>query len=320
MTTCKQPQLEGNLTPQPPSLLGKGEQDWNINQAVIPVHSPGRGGLGRGSLIPVHSPGRGGLGRGSLYLLQKSIKANSSGFTIIECLLAIIIVSILMTAIAPVIVLSVATRVQARRVEQATQAARSYIDSVQSGTILKPEATVLLEENQNGAYTSQRDIFAIAPAPPQRIINNCSDDRSTNPGSIYPYCDNGTTGPFSLYCVDNDGNGCTSNSSRDYIVQAFRSVKTTSSGVTDTGAEGYVLGVRVYRADAFDGTSVLTTTKATSDAGRNKVATHTGGRGNKLAPLVEMTTEVRPKQDDTNPGSALKNLKERLGSAPTPSP
>jgi type II secretory pathway pseudopilin PulG len=38
-----------------------------------------------------------------------------------------------MVGIAPVLVLSVATRVQARRVELGTQAARTYIDGVRSG-------------------------------------------------------------------------------------------------------------------------------------------------------------------------------------------
>jgi prepilin-type N-terminal cleavage/methylation domain-containing protein len=68
-----------------------------------------------------------------------------SGFTIIECLLAIILVSILLTAIAPVIALSVATRVQARRVEQATQAAKSYIDGVRAGKITPPQNIVLVK-------------------------------------------------------------------------------------------------------------------------------------------------------------------------------
>jgi type II secretory pathway pseudopilin PulG len=43
-----------------------------------------------------------------------------------------------MIAIAPVMAFSVATRVQARRVELATQAARTYIDALRTGAI-KPE-------------------------------------------------------------------------------------------------------------------------------------------------------------------------------------
>jgi len=47
-------------------------------------------------------------------------QASQFGFTIVESLMAIVVVAILMTAISPVIILSVATRVQARRVELAT--------------------------------------------------------------------------------------------------------------------------------------------------------------------------------------------------------
>ena len=75
-----------------------------------------------------------------IYLKKQHLfPSSNSGFTIIESLVAIIVVGILMTAIAPTIVLSVATRVQARRVEVATDAAQSYIDGVRSGTIEPPK-------------------------------------------------------------------------------------------------------------------------------------------------------------------------------------
>ena len=72
------------------------------------------------------------------------------------------------------------------------------------------------------------------------------------------------------------------------------------------------MGVRVYRADAFDGAAILQTTNVNNG---KKVATYAGGKGNQFAPIVEMTTEVRPQTDSTNPGDALKNLKERFGTA-----
>ena len=59
---------------------------------------------------------------------------NKAGFTIIESLVAVIVLGILMTAIAPTIVISTATRVQSRRIELATLAARGYIDGVSSGS------------------------------------------------------------------------------------------------------------------------------------------------------------------------------------------
>ena len=74
-----------------------------------------------------------------------SLPSSQSGFTIMECLIAVVVVSVLMAAIAPVIALAVSTRVQSRRVELATQAARAYIDSITSGAISAPNHTVTLD-------------------------------------------------------------------------------------------------------------------------------------------------------------------------------
>ena len=56
-----------------------------------------------------------------------------AGFTIIESLVAILVVSALLTAIAPVIGISAANRVQAKRIEQAANASRAYLDSLRTG-------------------------------------------------------------------------------------------------------------------------------------------------------------------------------------------
>jgi prepilin-type N-terminal cleavage/methylation domain-containing protein len=65
------------------------------------------------------------------YQLPKLFAQSSeSGFTIIESLVAILVASILLAAIAPVLVISTATRVQARRIELATQAAKAFVDGV----------------------------------------------------------------------------------------------------------------------------------------------------------------------------------------------
>ena len=69
---------------------------------------------------------------------QNLSDSRDGGYTIIESLVAMIVVSVLMIAIAPVMAFSVATRVQARRVELATQAARTYIDALRTGAI-KPQ-------------------------------------------------------------------------------------------------------------------------------------------------------------------------------------
>jgi len=237
-----------------------------------------------------------------------------SGFTIIECLLAIILVSILLTAIAPVIALSVATRVQARRVEQATQAAKSYIDGVRAGKIASPAYTVTLNEvtpvpdpatgKTTNNFTPQREAIFSQVTAPSSPLPACPLPSPPDPTDIYP-CQNDATA--SLYCINIDGNGCNGSSPRDYVVQAFRSITPTEAAAvvdpTKPPQNGYVLAVRVYRADAFDGTVNLRTQAQTNA----KAATYAGGRGDRSVPLVEMTTEIR------DSATSYSTLCQRLG-------
>ncbi|MEO1374149.1 MAG: hormogonium polysaccharide secretion pseudopilin HpsB, partial [Cyanobacteria bacterium J06635_10] len=179
--------------------------------------------------------------------------SNQSGFTIIESLVAIIVVGILMTAIAPTIVLSVATRVQARRVEFATDAAQSYIDGVRSGTIEPPELP-----NKSDDELEEYD-FSKYDAPKQGTLTCNAND----------YCSKPDT---NLYCVDGDADGsCTIATSKDMIVQAFRYNPSSTEP-----EDGYSLGVRVYRADAFDKKKVKEL-KALKNDDAKKQSTFTGG-------------------------------------------
>ena len=68
---------------------------------------------------------------------QSEISSSSdSGFTIIESLMAIVVVAILLVSITPILVMSTLIRVQSRRIEKATQAANTFIDGVKAGSII----------------------------------------------------------------------------------------------------------------------------------------------------------------------------------------
>ncbi|KJH72362.1 transposase [Aliterella atlantica CENA595] len=152
--------------------------------------------------------------------LRLSTQSNQAGFTIVESLVAIVVVSILMAAISPVITLSVATRVQARRIELASQAAKAYIDGINSGAIAPPTITVARETNQ----------YFLDSAPVPSALAD-------------------------LYCVNLDNiPGCSSNSAQDLAIQGFRS---QFSADADDAQKGYRLGLRVYRADAFSDRGAL---------------------------------------------------------------
>lgn len=90
---------------------------------------------------------------------QNLPQSRDGGYTIIESLVAMIVVSVLMIAIAPVMAFSVATRVQAQRIELATQAARTYIDTLRTGASQSPNQTYtdplevpLAPANNNNLY------------------------------------------------------------------------------------------------------------------------------------------------------------------------
>ncbi|MDZ8090723.1 MAG: hormogonium polysaccharide secretion pseudopilin HpsB [Nostoc sp. DedQUE05] len=202
------------------------------------------------------------------------LRYNEGGFTIIESLVAILVVSILLVAIAPVLSLSVATRIQSRRIELATQAAKSYIDAVKTKKIDAPTST-------------GTDTLTAYAAPTATGTLTCTTANS--------YC-TAPTGT-SLYCVDFDSSGgCENTSVTDMVVQGFR-----YNSVSSTATTGYALGVRVYRADAFKESTTLSRNNESGDYKKVTQATFTGGVGQRKAPVVEMTTDINdtvPKYSD----------------------
>lgn len=125
---------------------------------------------------------------------QKS-KPQDSGYTIMESLVAMVVVSVLMIAIAPVMAYSVAIRVQARRIELAAMAGRAYVDALRVGAIKSTDTGF--------------------PVP------------DANPIPAAPTSSSG------LYCVDTDGGGCTGN--KDFYIQGVRPPNTGTTISTDTG-------------------------------------------------------------------------------------
>jgi prepilin-type N-terminal cleavage/methylation domain-containing protein len=153
---------------------------------------------------------------------QNLPRSRDGGYTIIESLVAMIVVSVLMIAIAPVMAFSVATRVQARRVELATQAATTYINALRTG--------------------------AIEPNDPKVKGFPAEGNPQDPPG-----------GSSTLYCVeldeDQDSN-CSDTSKKDFYVQGIRPPNPGTTIPTNTG---YDLTVRVYRADAFSSPGTIKT-------------------------------------------------------------
>lgn len=207
---------------------------------------------------------------------QPQTSANQSGFTIIESLVAILVVSTLLAAIAPVVGISVANRAQAKRTEQAINATKYYIEGLRSGEFPAPPISKIAPKDME-AFT---------------VPKKFSCDKDSNISSPHQVCESKKT--YDIFCinVDNDDQGCTTDSSSDLLIQAFgyhRNAPEDPSSLKDrekeTWAEaGYQLGLRIYRANAF------------AEAGTLQIGTQSStfaqSVANKTAPLLEMTTEV----------------------------
>ena len=189
---------------------------------------------------------------------QNLSQPRDGGYTIIESLVAMIVVSVLMIAIAPVMALSVATRVQARRTELATQAGKAYIDALRSQSI-----------KFGGPI---KGFPAKSTATTQADLAN-----TTVPA-----------GKDDLYCVDMDETeDCETSSTKDFYVQGAWLNRDTSITNNNPTLKGYQLLVRVYRADSFAGVTLNSNPQTAT-----KQSVVGSGLGDRTMPVVEMSTEI----------------------------
>jgi prepilin-type N-terminal cleavage/methylation domain-containing protein len=190
-----------------------------------------------------------------ILFLQSSVqRSGQSGFSLLESLIAIVVVAILLASIAPMLALTTAARVQARRVDLATQAARTYIDGVRSGAIAVPD--------QNKTADFLLGDFGVAaptalPTDPGIRIDTDGDGNFTGPTDLFiqPMRNPAACTPFPA-CND------ASNARR----------------------QGFTMAVRVYRADAFNDSDPL----GTSAAGLVFIGT----LGSRKNPLVVVKSDI----------------------------
>ncbi|MFN6463335.1 MAG: hormogonium polysaccharide secretion pseudopilin HpsB [Nostoc sp. DedVER02] len=240
---------------------------------------------------------------------QQIPSSGESGFTIIESLVAIVIVAILLTAIAPVIVISTATRVQSRRVELATQVAKTFIDGIRTGAITAPSTAALTLAAPTSAAPRRISDIAGTPAIPATGSTPAVAAVAAITGRPQDYLITSTNMPAptsstkaTLYCFNNGSivnPDCSSNTGNSFYIQAGRIVQTT--GVND----GYRMGIRIYRGDV----DFSKTLKASTDTTKNTQKSFTGGLGDRQAPLIEMTTDIG------NSTTTFQALCQRLGTA-----
>jgi len=218
---------------------------------------------------------------------QNPPPTSESGYTILEGIMAILMVTVMLTLVGPVIAFSVGTRVQAKRIELASQAAKTYVDSLRAGSLPPP-----VDGTPDTSALNKR------PAPNSGQADG-GDLDCDSPPNVQGFCNNTKT----LYCVSFDGNNtCTADTDKDrlvdMVVQAQACYPTGTTVLNEK--EGYHLLVRVYRANAFGkltGTEGFKAGKADSSV--------TNALGNPALPLTTFTTYIVPNADN-----AFKSLKD----------
>jgi prepilin-type N-terminal cleavage/methylation domain-containing protein len=214
------------------------------------------------------------------FLLTKLPRKNlsSQGFTLLESLVGIVIIAVVVTAFTPPIFLTVGTRIQNRRAEQALQLAQGEVDRVRR--------TV-----ERGLYNNTTDL------PPESGVPNARPQDQPGPGSFrqlradenFP----SSAGEASLIDVNGDGQP-------DFLVQTYR-----TAGVRNITSEimAFSMGVRVYAYSARQNFGRLETRAAS-------LSFTTGLGEQKIRPLAVMYSNVV--RSDT--GISLQCYQEFLGS------
>ena len=167
-----------------------------------------------------------------------SATRTSAGLTLIECLVAIVMVGLIGSAIAPALLISVATRVQSQKAEQALELAQSEIDKVRQ--IM--ERSEYKDENGTStlpakALDADNDVAKVDP-PDQ--------GEPLDPGDYDHY-------PEALQTKEVELNG------ERFAVQVYR---TPGKPVDDGVPVTFNLGVRVYDYDAVVNSDSLQTKPA----------------------------------------------------------
>jgi prepilin-type N-terminal cleavage/methylation domain-containing protein len=234
--------------------------------------------------------------------LIKTRRSQESGFSLLESLVAVAVVSILIVAIAPMVALSTSARVNARRIDQATQAARSYVDAVRGGVIDTTSFPASLIQNNpyNSAKASNQYTFESVSVPTNSISLTASSSCQAVTNAVL-----GSTTVLGA-CVDSNGNGFSVNDPQDLFVQPMRS---GSNDATILKKQGFWLAVRVYRADALSGSAALRDgTEASCNTGRTAFASTAAI----TCPIVTVRSQILPITNANN----LDDIKSGIGSAP----
>lgn len=233
--------------------------------------------------------------KSSLYWLIKARllapKSENSGLTLIECLVAIVVIAASIAVITPAVVVAVATRVQSQQAEQAFQVAQAEIDRVKLIVDRGGDYTLNIAEVANTVSTAGEFEAEVDPPDTLDALDASPFTYSTTSTATKP--------------VDVNEDGVT-----DFAVQIFRTEGETSG----SQLVAFDMGVRVYRASAVEANP----DDLTTDQAALKFTSGEGEGGTR--PLAVIYTTVVKGDNDTSLCSYYEFINSTSGtSVSTPS-
>lgn len=208
-------------------------------------------------------------------------KKRSSGFTLIESLVAMVVISVTIVAITPPIFWATGTRVQNRRAEQALALAQGELDRVRAEIERGGGAALSDLPASVGATT----IFANypGPAPTAAWSKMRSTDPLKNTAEIVVAGDARFPAASQYLPVDTDGDG-----TADFLIQVFRDTGVCDVSPCSATATPRIFNVtvRVYAAMAKD------SSKTKLDNTRASLLGTTGTKQAKDKPLAVLSSQV----------------------------
>ena len=176
---------------------------------------------------------------------------SDQGLTLIECLVAIIVITITVVAITPPIMLATASRVQSRRAAQANQVAQGEVDRIRLLVERSDQLSKYAEKDlPASAGTTIKDVPAatVAPsgAPSAASPLLTSNSTCTTEAARYPFQKSFVEGtptqqlPVANLVRVDINNDCTP----EYVMQVFRAED--QSPTTGGLPLAFKVGVRVY--------------------------------------------------------------------------
>lgn len=201
------------------------------------------------------------------WLVRRYKQDYDSGLTLLECLVAIAVIALTSATIAPVILFSVATRIQSQKAEQALQLAQLEIDSIR------------IEVERGGDY----GVFLNAYPKTSETEEDIKD--SEPPDTFAPNLTSSSLTVAKEVNVDDDAEP-------EFAVQVFRTEGFPLASSTPTA---FKVGVRVYD---YRATNSNLSTGLERDAASLSFTSGEGQRG--LRPLAVLYADIIQSDKDTS--------------------